>query len=232
MQIRVRRGGKNSRVHTCWRPQCSPHGWALQHTWSEWAVMLVMACGLRGVLWGLFYYYYFIAISFINPLFLSLIYFNLFTKTTGFSPITVFSSAFLLKFLLPFSPSIFHSHPSHFLVTSHKAPPFLPLPPCLSLFHNQPFYFHSIPMFSSSWALASRLELLHSLVPPTVVFFSVCIFSPFSLYYFPLKLQLSRQHFFVHLQCFFRSQIVSLFLTRYEFMRKTFHAPLSIEILH
>lgn len=143
MQIKVRRGGKNSRVHTCWGPQCSPYGWALQHTWSEWAVRLVMACGLRGILWGLFYYYYFIAMSFINPLFLSLIYFHLFTKTTGFAPITIFSFAFLLKFLLLFSPSIFHSHPSHFLVTSRKAPPFLPLPPSLSLFHNQPFYFHS-----------------------------------------------------------------------------------------
>lgn len=138
MQIKVRRGGKNSRVHTCWGPPCSPYGWALQHAWSDWAVMLVMAHDLRGILQGLYYYYYFIAISFINHMFLSLIYFHLFTKTTGFSPITVFSFAFHLKFLLPLSPSIFHSHPSHFLVTSLKAPP-----PSLSLFHNYPFFFPS-----------------------------------------------------------------------------------------
>lgn len=107
--------------------------------------MLVMAFGLRGV------YYY---CTSVNPMFLSLIYFPLFTQITGFSLVIIVSSAFLLKFLhasfphCPYPLSIFLPHPSYFFLISHEVSLILRfLQPAISLSYLPLLFFPSLELF-------------------------------------------------------------------------------------
>ena len=174
-QKEVRSTGKNSRVHICWRPWCSPYGWVLQHVRSGWTVVLVMARGLGGILLRII-----ITFSSVNPMFLfphlpPSIYPNHWIFPCNHSlfcfPSKIPSCPFLPQCSHP--PSFFHTH----LIFSSF--PMKPLPSFL--FYNWPFQF---PTFCSHFFLLLSSFLISwtllSLVPP-IIFFPQFVFPLLSL---------------------------------------------------
>lgn len=163
--------------------------------WSEWTVVLVTACSVTGILLRLFYYEHFICVFFHK----SYVSFPSFLQSIHL--VTIFSSALLLKFLLPFSSvfsfsllTFFHAH--HFLLFPMMTllSFLLPSISIMSHFHSEPFHF---PSFCSHifLLLSSCFKILNSYVPWFLLyFFPQLLSSPLSLYYFPLKLYLSKQY--------------------------------------